>query len=128
MSSSVIGKRVYLTVYVSYEPLHSLPTAPSNFLNSRASASGYGHTVYFYQIVEREQRGMMHLPFRHGSALLLKYIVYLSAGRCEPCLCCSLFFCCRDFAFSNGHELFLRNKQNAYEHTQPPHMTRAYLA
>ena len=77
MSSSVIGKRVYLTVYVSYEPLHSLPTAPSNFLNSRASASGYGHTVYFYQIVEREQRGMMHLPFRLGSALLLIYIVCL---------------------------------------------------
>ena len=53
----------------------------------------------------------------------------LCAGRCAPCLCCSLFFCCRDFAFSNDHYLFLRNKQNAYEHIHPPHsMTCAYLA
>ena len=34
----------------------------------------------------------------------------LCAGRCAPCLCCSLFFGCRDFAFSNDHDIFLRNK------------------
>ena len=39
-----------------------------------------------------------------------------------------MFFCSRDFAFSNGNDLFLKNKQNAYEQMHPPHMTRAYLA
>ena len=55
----------------------------------------------------------------------------LCAGRCAACLCFSLFFCCRDFAFSNIHDIFFRNKQNAYEYIHPPHvphMTRAYLA
>ena len=44
---------------------------------------------------------------------------------------CALFFRCRDFDFSNGHDNFLRNKPNAYEHIHPPyvpHMTGAYLA
>ena len=31
-------------------------------------------------------------------------------------------------SLSNGHDLFLRNKHNAYEHMHPPHMTRAYFA
>ena len=35
----------------------------------------------------------------------------LCGGRCAACLCCSLFFCCRDFAFSNVHDMFVRNKQ-----------------
>ena len=52
------------------------------------------------------------------------------AGRCAACLCCSLFFRCRDFAFSNVHDIFLRNKQSAYEHIHPPYvprMARAHL-
>ena len=36
----------------------------------------------------------------------------LCGGRCAACLCCSLFFCGRDFAFPNVHDMFLRNKQN----------------
>ena len=47
----------------------------------------------------------------------------LGAGRCAPCMCCSLFLRCRHFAFSSGHDLFLRNIQNAYEHIHPPHTT-----
>ena len=35
----------------------------------------------------------------------------LCGRRCAACLCCPLFFCCRDFAFSNVHDIFLRNKQ-----------------
>ena len=56
----------------------------------------------------------------------------LCAGRCAPCLCCSLFFCCRDFAFSNGHGIFLeinKTRTNTSIHlTCVPHMTRAYVA
>ena len=35
----------------------------------------------------------------------------LCGGRCAACLCCLLFFCCRDLAFSNVYDMFLRNKQ-----------------
>ena len=51
----------------------------------------------------------------------------LCYGRGAPCLCCSLFFCCRAFTFFNGHDLFLRNMQYAYEHIHLSHMTRDYL-
>ena len=31
----------------------------------------------------------------------------LCAGRCAPCLCCSLFFCCRDLLFPTATIVFL---------------------
>ena len=47
----------------------------------------------------------------------------LCAGRCAPCMR-SLFVCCRDFAFSKNHDIFLRNKQRiktpSYTAYDPP--------
>ena len=79
--------------------------------------------------------GSLHLVYicLANHSAVLKYMQaagFLAAVKCAVVRCarpsvrslCTLlvlfvvFFGCRDFAFSNDHDICLRNKQNAYEH------------
>ena len=75
----------------------------------------HAHSVYLAVQTLRCRHWSYTTKNSHNTSNLLETFLlsssypYLSRGD-E----CSLFFCCRGFALSNGHDLFSRNKRNAY--------------